>query len=108
MKTIITICTLFAATAMFAQEEQTRFVDEEPVVVTPQEETDNVRPQHYVEDLQTPDLWIEQAWPEDGIVQPTHINELPNGTMPLSKDLPYVHTIRGYVYTAEHLRYSVR
>jgi hypothetical protein len=42
------------------------------------------------------------------VSQPTTINELPNGTMPLSEDLPYVHTIRGAVYTADYLRYTVR
>ena len=42
------------------------------------------------------------------VIQPTEVNELPTGTMPLSEDLPYVHTIRGTVYTADHLRYTVR
>lgn len=42
------------------------------------------------------------------IIQPTAVNELPNGTMPLSEDLPYVQTIRGAVYTFDHIRYTVR
>lgn len=42
------------------------------------------------------------------IIQPTETNEQPNGTMPLSKDLPFVHTIRGVVYTADHLKYTPR
>lgn len=42
------------------------------------------------------------------VIQPTETNELPNGTMPLSKDLPYVHTLRGYTYTADYLRYTPR
>jgi hypothetical protein len=42
------------------------------------------------------------------IIQPTETNELSNGTMPLSKELPYVHTIRGYAYTADYLRYTPR
>ena len=42
------------------------------------------------------------------VIQPTEVNELPTGTMPLSEDLPFVHTIRGTVYTADHLRYTVR
>ena len=45
---------------------------------------------------------------EPQIIQPTTVNELPNGTMPLSEDLPFVHTIRGSVYTADFLRYTVR
>ena len=42
------------------------------------------------------------------VIQPTAVNELPNGTMPLSEELPYVHTIRGAVYTYDHIRYTVR
>jgi hypothetical protein len=40
--------------------------------------------------------------------QPTQVEELPNGTMPLSESLPYVHTLRGATYTYDHLRYTVR
>ena len=42
------------------------------------------------------------------IIQPTQVNELPNGTMQLSEDLPYVQTLRGAVYTFDHIRNTAR
>ena len=52
--------------------------------------------------------WDTDRYFRGAFIQPTEVNELPNGTMPLSEDLPFVHTIRGSVYTADFLRYTVR
>ena len=106
MKTFVTTLTILCMGA-FAQEAKTVLTNKQ--IMDSQQKKDILRHgPDVVQDLEIRECWVAPQWPETEIFQPTEVHELPNGTIPLSKDLPFVHTIRGYTYTYEHLRYSVR
>jgi hypothetical protein len=84
-------------------------IDKDQLVDMPKRDIMKHGPQ-FVQDLRlsecyaAPKHWYWQV----ELKQPTQVEELPNGTMPLSESLPYVHTLRGATYTYDHLIYTVR
>ena len=88
---------------LFCSAQEIKKVNSEPTKTC-------IIPPLEIEDLKIAACYVlpEDWFLQSQIQQPTRINEQPNGTMPLSKELPYVHTIRGAVYTYDHLRYTPR
>ncbi len=108
MNKITFIIAIFIGFTAFGQEEANENIQEkgsqEPeigCIIWP--EDIKVRPLAFSAD----DYFRAQILPNN---YETNINVFgsPNGSMPLSKDLPFVHTIRGAVYTADYLKYTPR
>ena len=108
MKAVATIVLLAIGLVAYAQNEpKTISVDqikEMPKRDIMKHGPDFVRGLEIPECYVAPDNWYWQV----ALKQPTQVEELPNGTMPLTKELPFVHTLRGATYTYDHLRYTVR
>lgn len=99
MKTTITIFAIALALGAAAQEELKTIVLKESeigCIIPPR----SIEPTVYV--------WDADAYYRAQIKQPILSNEQFYGTMPLSEDLPFVHTLRGSVYTFDFLQYTVR
>lgn len=107
MKLLFTFLALFFTTVGFSQDGKRVLVTKDILEMKKHNNIMRHGP-NFVQDLEVKECWAAPEWPENELIQPTVVNELPNGTMPLSKDLPFVHTIRGTVYTYEHLKYQVR
>ena len=100
MKKILLFTLMISGFGLFAQEGETP-----KTVMLDQAETGCIIQPKHIEPVRLVDAnYCFRAQ----IIQPTQVNELPNGTMPLSEDLPYVQTIRGVVYTFDHIRYTAR
>ena len=100
MKKILVFALLFSGFGLFAQEKQTN-----GTVSIERKEIGCIIQPRYIEPVRIVDV---NYYFRAQILQPTTVNEQPNGTMPLSKDLPYVQTIRGAVYTFDYIRYTAR
>ena len=108
MKVIATILFLTLGLTTFAQEESRTISADQIKEMTKRDimkHGPDVVPELKIRKCYAaPENWYWQY----ALKQPTHVEELPNGTMALSKELPFVHTLRGATYTYDHLRYLVR
>ena len=106
MKIVSLLIALFFIIPAFAQESKVITVDKIKPLNTKRDIMKHGP--DFVHEIKTPRCLDAIVWPNFVSIQPSEVNELPNGTLPLSKDLPFVHTIRGAVYTYDHLKYQVR
>jgi hypothetical protein len=101
---------LLAAIGFMAQaQNEPKTVDRDQIVDMPKRDIMKHGPQ-FVQDIKIRECYVltNKAYWQAQLKQPTQIDEQPNGTMPLSEELPFVHTLRGATYTYDHLRYTVR
>jgi hypothetical protein len=99
MKARVTIILLAFALGAFAGNPETKEAEK------------NLKTVQQLELREIPALvpeWDTDRYFRGVLIQPTEVNEAATGTMPLSAELPFVHTLRGTVYTFEHIRYTVR
>ncbi len=94
---------------MLQAQNEPKTIDRDQIVDMPKRDILKHGPQ-FVQDIKIRECYVltNDAYWQTQLKQPTQLEELPNGTMLLSKKLPYVHTLRGATYTYDHLRYTVR
>lgn len=108
MKAVATILLLAIGLVSYAQDEP-KTISVDQIIKMPKRDIMKHGPD-FVTDLEVQECYVapEHWYWQYALKQPTQVEELLNGTMPLSKELPFVHTIRGATYTYDHLRYTVR
>lgn len=99
MKNIIALFACLITLGAIAQNEtETRVLEKSEIVC--------IIPQKRIEPIVY--QWDANAYHRAQLKQPVLTNEQIYGTMPLSEDLPFVHTLRGAVYTFDYIRATAR